>query len=325
MDTASDNYDLLLKRLNTTLSFVRGLKSFLKEASKIHSKLSQAYDANFSKIPTPPTVICQSIIEQSRAFCYTLVENSDKAVDSAKKGYSELKSLSTKIKDQISNMKQGRKTMISMSKLSFQSVSSIKCSLDLTPSMMLESRNSSKGIFETLNAIVKSLEEETNAQSRKSLKMHFKTIFNKSSTKVSVFGSADVPQSRDSYMDNCETIREFEISSIHLHDSREHNNSVVETPSGRPPTVASSPFSQIQAEIGINPTHTSRPPMPRHRKTLTNYQSQSVANRVSRSHISKNESFDSSDLGHQQLHEVSNHFHSENSIIRESSARRKAE
>ncbi|CAG9316686.1 unnamed protein product [Blepharisma stoltei] len=319
MDTALDSYDSLLKRLSINLSFVRGLKSFLKEASKYHTKLSQAYDSNFSKIPTPPTVICQNIIEQSRAFCYTLVEYSDKAVESAKRGHSELKNLSKKIKDQIANMKQGKKTMINMSKLSIQSISNSKSSFNLsTSSLLLESKDNSKGIFDTLTTITKSLEDETNVQARKTLKYHFKSIFTKGNSKLSLFESTTASR-RDSFLDNSASIRGFDESSIHFQDSKVYKDSYLETPSNRPPTSSSSHMSNSRLEA----TNSNlKPPISRHKRNLTNCESES--HKVSKSHINEHERTDSLTLSHRSSRkELPSHFPTENTVIKDNSSRKK--
>lgn len=264
MDTFAETFDSLMSKLTANLSFIRGVKCFLKEASKVHIKLSQAYDSNFSKIPTAPNSFCNSLIQKSQAFCYTLVEHSDQASKSASDGHSELKKISQKIKESIDTLRQSKRNFVKVTNLSNKSVEKSQKRLDInfSSSLCVDFRTSSQGILDTINSLVSDIEKSTNNATKVSLRSHFKSLFTKASEKVAIFGMNE-SMSRDSLFDNSKTIRQFDLSNVNYESATPREIIKLN------PCANSSPKSKIRDEEAINSTHILKPP--RHSKSNSSY------------------------------------------------------
>ncbi|CAG9311976.1 unnamed protein product [Blepharisma stoltei] len=124
METISNTLDIPEGELENCLSFVRSIKKFLKESAKAHSKLSSAYSSLLSKYQTPFLPEYNKIIKIHKEIISGIMTSNKERIDTAQNGHDDLKVLSSEIKQHIRNIKQNKKYLVSLTKLSDQAIHS---------------------------------------------------------------------------------------------------------------------------------------------------------------------------------------------------------
>lgn len=122
MDNSSTKLESCEDELLSCLIFIRSIKKFLKESNKAQEKFLNTISGLLTKYSPSSMTEYSSIIKSHKETTSKYIENTRRYFESAAKGHDDLKLISGSIKQQIKHLKQTKKHLQGIARITDQAV-----------------------------------------------------------------------------------------------------------------------------------------------------------------------------------------------------------